>query len=134
MAFGDLPGDVRRERSLRGKRILNPGEGFISEWINRYTLSLFPFAVGVTAIRVIPANPLRCYLLVQNKSAGDIFINFGQSPTAFTGIRIDSGGSYSFEGGGVGGGFSPVDDIYVLGSAAGLEGVAAEGLWQPSSK
>ncbi len=107
---------------------------FVTDWINRNTLSLFPFTIGISAARILPANPLRTYLVVQNKSGGVIFINFGQNPTAFASIEIPAGGNYEFTGGATGGAFSPQDDIYVLGSVAGLDGVAGEGLWTPMAQ
>ena len=125
---------ISEERSLDGKRVLDPGSMFVTDWINRNTLSLFPFTIGIAARRILPANPLRTYLIVQNKSGGTIFINFGQNPTQFASIQIDAGGNYVFEGGATGGAFSPQDDVYVLGSAAGLDGVAGEGLWTPTAQ
>ena len=71
---------------------------------------------------------------MQNKSGGTIFINFGQNPTQFSSIQIPAGGNIIFEGGATGGAFSPQDDIYVLGSVAGLDGVAGEGLWTPQAQ
>lgn len=130
----ELPDDTRREQSFEGKRILSPGEGFVTDWINRFTLSLFPFTIGLAAQRILPANPLRSYLIIQNKEAiggNAIFVNFGQNPTVFSSIRIEAGGNYIFEGGARGGGFSPQDDVYILGSAAGLDGIAGEGLLMP---
>lgn len=133
--LGELPPDLGLERSLRGKRILDPGSMFVTDWINRGTLSLFPFTIGITAERILPANPLRIYLIVQNKElVSSIFINFGQNPTAFASIEIFAGGNYELIGGATGGAFSPQDDIYVLGAAAGLDGVAGEGLWTPSAQ
>lgn len=131
---GDLSPDLKRERSIAGKRILEPGTAFVTDWVNRNTLSLFPFTISTTARRILPANPLRTFLAVQNKSGGTIFVNFGQNPTAFTSISIPAGGNIFFDGGATGGAFSPQDDIYVLGSAANLDGVAAEGLWTPEAQ
>jgi hypothetical protein len=132
--LGELSPDLGRERSIHGKRILEPGTAFVTDWVNRNTLSLFPFTIGVTARRILPANPLRTYLVVQNKSGGTIFINFGQNPTAFASVSIPAGGNIIFEGGATGGAFSPQDDIYLLGSVAGLDGVAGEGLWTPQAQ
>ncbi len=132
--LGELSPDLMQERSIHGKRILEPGTAYVTDWVNRNTLSLFPFTIGLAAARIIPANPLRTYLVVQNKSGGVIFINFGQNPTTFASIQIPAGGNIIFEGGSNGGAFSPQDDIYVLGSAAGLDGVAGEGLWTPSAQ
>lgn len=129
--LGELQDDLGAERSFEGKRILDPGSMFVTDWVNRNTFSLFPFTIGVAANRILPANPLRTYLIVQNKSGGTIFINFGQNPTAFASIEIFAGGNYELIGGATGGAFSPQDDVFVLGSAAGLDGVAGEGLWTP---
>lgn len=130
----ELPLDVESERSFEGRRILSPGEGFVTDWVNRYTLSLFPFTIGINAERILPANPLRSYLVIQNKEViggNAILVNFGQNPTAFSSLRIEAGGSLIFEGGARGGGFSPQDDVYVLGTVAALDGVAGEGLLMP---
>ena len=132
--LGELPADKQDERDQQGRRILSPGSGAVTDWINRYTLSLFPFTVGTTALRIVPANELRTYLIIQNKSAGTIFVNFGQNPTQFASIQIEAGGNYIFEGGAFGGEFIPVDDVYVLGSAAGLDGVVGEGLILPVAR
>ncbi len=117
----------------RKGRTLAPGAGAISDWTNRQTLSLFPFTIGLTAARVLPANPLRCYLIIQNKSAGIIFVNFGQNPTEFASIEIAAGGNYEQVGGAIGGAFVSPDDVYILGSAAALDGSIGEGLWQSVS-
>ena len=79
--LGELTEAISEERSLDGKRVLDPGSMFVTDWINRNTLSLFPFTIGIAARRILPANPLRTYLIVQNKSGGTIFINFGQNPS-----------------------------------------------------
>jgi len=131
--LGELPSNLSRERSIHGKRILDPGSMFVTDWVNRNTLSLFPFTIGTSAARIIPSNPLRTYLIVQNKSGGILYVNFGSKPTAFASIEIPAGGNYEFGGGATGGGFSPQDDIYILGSAASLNGVIGEGLWTPSA-
>lgn len=110
--------------------MLQPGKGHVADWVNRYSQSVFPFTIGVTAERVLPANPMRTYLLIQNKSAGTMFVNFGQNPTTFASIEIAAGGNYIQEGGAPAGAFISPDDVYVLGSAAGLDGVVSEGLWQ----
>ena len=57
-------------------------------------------------------------------------MNFGQNPTEFASIEIAAGGNYIQEGGAPAGAFISPDDVYVLGSAAGLDGVVSEGLWQ----
>jgi len=126
-ALGELPESKLRERAL-GKEIFDPGSGFVSDWINRYTQSNFPFSIGAVSERAIPANPLRTYLLIQNKSAGILFVNFGQNATTFNGIRIIAGGNYELIGGATGGAFVNGDDVYILGDGAALEGVLTEGV------
>jgi hypothetical protein len=109
--------------------MLEPGKGYIADWVNRYTLSLFPFTAGLTALRILPANPMRTYLLIQNTSASNMFVNFGQNATPIAGIRIIPGGNYEQLGGAPAGAFIAPDDVYILGAAASLSGVIAEGLW-----
>ena len=109
--------------------MLEPAKGHIADWVNRYTLSLFPFTAGITSVRILPANPMRTYLIVQNTSASNMFINFGQNATLIAGLRIVPGGNYEQLGGAPAGSFITPDDIYILGAAAGLSGVVAEGLW-----
>lgn len=133
--LGELQPDLLAERSIHGKRILDPGAMVVTDWINRNTLSLFPFTIGTSAERILPSNPLRTYLLIQNKAAvGNLFLNFGQNPTAFSSVVIVPGGNIIFEGGATGGAFSPQDDVYILGSAAGIDGVVGEGLWTPAAQ
>ncbi len=130
--YGPL-GDIPSRREAVGP-INDPGAGLIPEWINNWTASNFPFVIGLTSERIIPANPLRSYLLVQNKSAAsDMFINFGQKATTFNGVIIIPRGNYEFIGGAVGGSFVPSDSVWLLGAAAGLEGVLVEGVLPPIS-
>lgn len=126
--LGELPALLRAE-SLPTRQVLNPDEGAVPDWLNQYTQSNFPFTIGVTSERILPANPFRTYLLVQNKSADFIFLNFGQVATNYNGIRIAPGGNYELIGGATGGAHCPGDDVYVIGNAAALDGVATEGVW-----
>lgn len=129
--LGDLPGPLSREREL-GKKILNPGTAFVTDYINRNTLNLFPFVIGTTSRRILPGNPLRTYLAVQNKSGGIIHVNFGSNATPVNSFDIPPGGNLILEGGVTG--FSPGDDIYLLGSLANLNGVVGEGLYTPETR
>lgn len=126
--LGELPESLLRERKPQGKRVLDPNAGFVSDWINRYSLANFPFIVGTASVQLVPANPLRTFLLVQNKSASSMFINFQQAATAFNGLEIIAGGNIVFDGGATGGSFSPGDSIHILGAAAALQGVLSEGV------
>ena len=126
-----LPEPLRRERDLTG-RIHDPGAGLLPDWRNSFTAATYPFTIGLTAMQIVPANPLRCYLLVQNKSAAsDMFINFGQKPTADNGVIIIPRGNYEFIGGANGGPYSPGNSIWMLGAAAALSGVLVEGVLPP---
>lgn len=123
--LGDLPYD--RDR---GGKLNRPSGGLLpGEWENRYTASLYPFVTVATAQQIVPANARRAYLLVQNKDgATDMFINFGQKPSAFTSVIIIPGGNYEFVGGSFGGAFVPMDSVWIIGGAVGLEGVLVEGV------
>lgn len=128
--LGDLPYPLRRE--MQPGPTIKPETGLIPEWINYYKASNFPFVIGVVSQQIIPANPLRAYVLIQNKSvASDMFINFGNDATTFNGIVIIPRGNYEFIGGANGGPFSPSDSIHVLGAVAGMNGVIVEGVLPP---
>lgn len=130
--LGTLPEPLFKERSFKGKRILDPGAGLVPDWVNNFTTSNYPFTIGLASEQIVPANPLRCYLLVQNKNAAsDMFINFGQKATTFNGIIIIPRGNYEFVGGAGGGPFSPGNSIWILGAAAGMTGVLVEGVLPP---
>lgn len=130
--LGTLPESLVLERSFKGKRILDPGAGVIPEWTNNYRSSNYPFTIGLTSLQIVPANPLRCYLLIQNKNAAsDMFINFGSKATTDNGIIIIPRGNYEFVGGAVGGDFSPGNSVWLLGAVAAMKGVLVEGVLPP---
>lgn len=123
--LGDLPYDRDRQGRLN-----RPSGGLIyEEWKNKFTASNYPFVIGVTSEIIVPANPRRAYVLVQNKSAtDDMFINFGQKATTFNGVIIIPRGNYEFVGGSFGGAFCPADSVWLLGTVAGMNGVLVEGV------
>lgn len=126
-----LPEPLRRERDLN-KRILDPGAGLVPDWINNYTSANYAFTIGIVSEQIVPANPLRCYLLIQNKSAiSDMFINFGTKATPANGIIIIPRGNYELIGGAIGGSFCPGNSVWMLGAVAGLSGVLNEGVLPP---
>lgn len=48
---------------------------------------------------MLAANPLRQYLLVQNKDAGgNLFLSFGKAATAANGVRVIPGGAFELIG------------------------------------
>lgn len=139
-----LGGIPQPDYEYQGPELLDPGGGVFSDYYNGDTTSIFPFIAGLASQLVIPLNPLRLYLLIQNNSAGastgDIFINLGQSATATNSLVLPSGGVY--EQTGVGGGrsldpekmqfssgaFIGPDSVHVLGEFAGMACVIIEGL------
>ena len=133
---------MRRYRPQQGRgeipgtkfptRINDPGSGLFPQWINGYTASLYPFVIGLASQQIIPANPLRAYLLIQNKdAAADMLINFGSEATAFSSVIIIPRGNYELIGGAYGGSFVPGDSVHVLGTAAGMQGALIEGVLPP---
>jgi len=52
------------------------------------------YDIGGASIEVMPYNPLRRYLLIQNRSVGDMFLSFGNKANIFDGIFIPGGGFY----------------------------------------
>lgn len=126
--LGELPESLLKEQVPQRRRILDPNSGFYDEWENLYTASLFPFVIGTISQQIIPANPRRTYLLIQNKSAATMLVNFGQGATAFAGVNLLVGESLPFAGGERGGAFCPSDSVNIVGGAANSEGVLIEGV------
>ena len=56
----------------------------VTGWKNPYSLTLYNFAVGTSAVRPIPPNLRRAYLLIQNQGPGNLWLNFGQDVTVAT--------------------------------------------------
>jgi len=132
--LADLPEDRTQETSFGGKRIYKPGDGPIENWKNRFTQANYPFTLTVAnqSQKVLPANPYRVYVLIQNKNgAADMFINFGMAAGAYNGIIIIPRGNYELIGGEKGGAFVPRDSINVMSATAGIEGVVTEGVYLP---
>ena len=130
--LGDLPYPLKQER--KGGPEIDPGAGLIPEWVNNYTASIFPFTLTTAnqSEQIIPANPMRTYVLIQNKdAAADMFVNFGNNATAYVGVIIIPRGNYEFIGGANGGPFCPSDSINVMSATAGVEGVVVEGVLPP---
>ena len=120
------PGSAGARAAMSGQPV-PPGQP--QRWLNKTTAKTVPFVIGLTSMQIVPANPLRAYLLVQNKDAGsDMLINFGQKATSFNGVIIIPRGNYEFIGGTRGGGFCPFDSVWVLGTAANMQGVLVEGV------
>ncbi len=128
-----------REYYHQGRQILDPGGGIAGDYYNIDTSTIFPFIAGVASEQIIPMNPLRVYLVIQNTSLAAIFINFGQAATLTNGLRLAAGAFYEQIGVGggrnvagsisnMGGSFITSDSLHIIGSAAGLAGVVIEGI------
>lgn len=128
-----------REYYHQGRQILDPGGGIAGDYYNIDTSTIFPFTAGLVSIQIIPMNPLRVYLVVQNTSAANIFINFGQAATLTNALRLPAAAFYEQVGVGggrnvsgsisnYGGSFITSDSLHIIGSAAGLSGVVIEGI------
>ena len=62
---------------------------------------------------LVPPNPARQYLLVQNKAlTGDVYISFGGAATAANGVRVVAGGFYELSA------IVPLGAIHAIGSVA----------------
>ena len=128
--LGELPADKLRERAPGP--VVDPGAGLIPEWINNYTATLFPFSLPTNDVTAIPANPLRCYLLIQNKdAAADLLVNFGNVANSFSGVIIIPRGNYELIGGAVGGSFCPSNSVHLLATVANQQAVIIEGVLPP---
>ena len=139
-----LGGIPQADYEYQGPELLDPGGAIFSDYYNGDTTTIFPFTANLGSQQIIPLNPLRLYLLVQNNSAGastgDIFINFGQSATATNSLVLPTGGVYELSGVGGGrsldpkkiqfssGSFIGPDSVHVLGEFAGMACVIIEGI------
>ena len=125
---GELPEDYEQQgKEIFGALRRRRAKG---EYSNPYTQVNIPFVTDGTSQRVLPANPRRTYLIVQNKGADFIYVNFSQAATTDNGLRIIAGGNYEIIGGEDGGSHVPRDDVFVLGAVAGLNCVVSEGMIQ----
>lgn len=78
---------------------------------------------GGTAQTMMAANASRCYLLIQNVSAGDLWINFGTTAVQDSpSIRISpNSGSFVWEST-----VAPSDSVSVIGATTGQKWTAKE--------
>ena len=91
----------------------------------------YAFAGGATPTLALPANYLRCYLIIQNRSgATNLFIGFGSGADQNTGILIlPNGGNLLCD-------YSPpTDDVYIFFAAGAAEVCTiCEGVYQPQAE
>ena len=77
--------------------------------------SITGFIADIKSKKALTLNLNRAYLLIQNQSAGVIYINFGVNANANGGgIKVEAGGFFEpFK--------APLDSVYILGSADDLQ-------------
>lgn len=92
-------------------------------YINNTTLINVPFRTGAASVsfQILQANRSRNYLLVQNKSASNMWLVFNNSATVFAGVLIEAGGFYEPYK-------VPWSSVNVFSTVANLDGVAVEGV------
>lgn len=56
-----------------------------------------PVTVEIISREIRPATPSRVYLLIENRSAVSIFVNFDSPADSETGIEIVAGGNYELD-------------------------------------
>lgn len=82
-------------------------------------------AAGATAEDVFAANKGRQYLLVQNNSAGDLWVNFGSDAVQTQpSIKLVSGASVEFSAAGTG--VVPTARVSIIGATLGQAYTAKE--------
>lgn len=143
--LGELPEEFLSERALREpimspmirefapgtSPLMGPDPRFpIPVPSNNYKSAMYPFVSQAVSTKVVPANPYRAYLLIQNNDGGgnSIFVNFGADASLTNALQVIDGGNIVFEGGGKGGVFCPLEDVYIIGAVAGSACVVMEGL------
>lgn len=101
--------------------------------VSYYKSVLYPILASTSSEKALPANPYRAYFMLQNNcGTGDnIFVSFGTGASLTGSIKVIDGGNLIFEGGGVGGSFVPLEDVFIIGDAASLAGVIMEGMTVP---
>lgn len=116
-------------------------------YVNPYSLTFFSANCSTsTALRVVPANQRRVYLILQNQGPGNIWLNFGQDVTIATlasnsnGLQLVQQQAYEQIGGGymaLSGESRPFcfvspDYISAITDQAGTTLLVGEGVWRPS--
>lgn len=82
-------------------------------------------ATGATAQQLAAANPARIYLLVENISAGDLWVNFGVTAVqAQPSVRLIPGASAEYSPAGTG--WVPATTISIIGATTAQAFVAKE--------
>lgn len=83
-----------------------PGQSYLQHFNN------FLFQAAVTSELIIPYNPNRTYLMLQNKGGASVFLGFGREADIVSGFEIAGGGGF----------YEPI-----LGTVSSVHGIAAAG-------
>jgi hypothetical protein len=92
-------------------------QALLEGMFRRVNLVQFPFAVGTTAVEILPTQLTRKYLLIVNThSTNQLFLGFDTVPTALNGLPLSANfGAYEPL-------MIPTNAIQVVGSGAGTTG------------
>lgn len=76
---------------------------------------VFSITAGGTSQEAVPRNTARRYLLLQNTSAGDLWLRYDKAASASSpSIKLEAGDSIHFSAG-----FAPSSSIHVFGATTG---------------
>ena len=90
--------------------------------IDNVTITQFGVVLNNTVVnRLLPDNPYRTSLLIQNRSTDSIFIGVGVLANAIESLEIVAGGSYEPIK-------APIDAIYAIGNLAAQRIVVQQGI------
>lgn len=101
-------------RHIYGRRA--PDESYFFSQRSQTFSTTFNYSLANGSVLVLPANPARVYLLVQNLGATDpLFINFAKDAAPTDGVRIVAGGNIIMDYA------CPTDDIFAFMNSAAAE-------------
>lgn len=140
LPYRTLPPSVRQT-------LETPNEGSINirGWVNPYKLAFYGFPApdgssGAGPVQALAANFKRCYLIIQNKGPGNLFLNFGTEPntsgsnclqlvTTQVYEQIGGGGVFPDKNSPLISSFVARDSIFILADAPGTTVTIGEGTW-----
>ena len=113
LGFGGKPGLEPMWDKLEGEAAadaerapLGPAQSYLQHFNN------FLFQAVVTSELIIPYNPNRTYLMLQNKGVSSVFLGFGREADVVSGFEIAGGGGF----------YEPI-----LGTVSSVHGISAAG-------
>ena len=95
--LGDVPLETRGERVGKIVGTGGPEARQMAKQVKAVNNNIFVnsgSSVDTTSQQLLPANGGRNYLLIQNKSAVDVYVSFGGKADVYNGIIIAAGGFY----------------------------------------